>query len=158
MPVYLVWRGPPYAYAFRSDLCNAVQGCRPARIENDRDRLSRILRCLRRERPKSGDQHVRIFLNQLVRQWCQPLRISFGGTIHEAHVRSIAIAEFVQPLQQRFRQSRVLSGYQREEGNPVRLCRLLRPRRERRNGRRTAEHTKEFASPYVQLQAQEKAS
>jgi hypothetical protein len=91
----------------------------PDRHEYDRDGGGRCLRRLRRERAESGDQHVRLVLNEHHGQRCQPLRMSLGGTIPERHVRSLAVAKLVQSLQQRLHQGLVLSRNQREETDPV---------------------------------------
>jgi len=72
----------------------------------------------------------------------------FGRTILEDQVRSLPVAEFVQPLQQRFHQRCVFARNEREETDPVRLATglLLRARCERTRSRCSAEQGDEFAS------------
>src|SRR5262249_36564884 len=68
--------------------------------EDHRDGRGRCLCSLRGERSESCDQHIRPVLNKLRGQRRKSLRMSFGGTVFESHIRSLAIAELVQPLQQ----------------------------------------------------------
>jgi hypothetical protein len=115
----------------------------------------RRLRGLRGERPESGDQHIGLGCNKLRRQRPQTLRMPFRRSIVDDHVRALAVAELVEPLEQRLHQRLVLSGDQGEIADAVRLpARLLRARRKRPYRRATDQrdevpppHFKHWPSP-----------
>src|SRR5713101_2603799 len=81
----------------------------------DRDYCGCCLCRLRREGPKSRNQHVRPGSNELRGQRRQSLWTSFGGAVLEGHILSLAVAQLVKTFQQRLHQGGVLSRSEREE-------------------------------------------
>jgi hypothetical protein len=114
--------------------------------KHDRDGRGGGLRRLCRECPESGYQHVRPASNQLPGQLWQSFRTSFGRSVLESHVPALAVAQFVEPFQQRLHRRGVLRRSEGEEADPVQLPRRLPLGNERRGEETTGDHREEGAS------------
>src|SRR6476469_9600707 len=72
--------------------------------------------------------------------------MSFSRSVLESHVLALAVAQLVEPLQQRLHRRGVLPGSEGEEADSVHLPRRLRLGGERRGEEAAGDHAKEGSS------------
>ncbi len=71
--------------------------------------------------------------------------MSFSRSVLESHVLALAVAQLVEPLQQRLHRRGVLLGSEGEEADSVHLPRRLRPGGERRGKEATRQGAEKCA-------------